>query len=127
MFTYTALITNVVDGDTIDATIDCGFSIDHRLRLRLTGIDTAETHTPYGKATKVWLEPLLEGRTVTLKTYKPDKYGRYLAAVYLTPESVSVNDQMVQAGVAKGYFGDTKSGLWTPEELAQTVVTLTLT
>ena len=35
----------VVDGDTIDCVLDLGFSILHKCRVRLYGIDTPESRT----------------------------------------------------------------------------------
>lgn len=41
-FIYTGRCTNVVDGDTIDATLDLGFRCSVAVRLRLKGLDTPE-------------------------------------------------------------------------------------
>jgi len=38
-------ITRVVDGDTIDASIDLGFDIALEKRIRLAGVDTPESRT----------------------------------------------------------------------------------
>ncbi|MEN9388991.1 MAG: Synechococcus phage, partial [Candidatus Parcubacteria bacterium] len=42
MYTYYTKIDRVVDGDTCDVFIDLGFSVWHKERIRLAGIDTAE-------------------------------------------------------------------------------------
>lgn len=119
MWTYQAHVLKVVDGDTIDVHIDLGFSIWFKTRMRLLGVDTAEKITAYGKVTKEILVKALEGKIVKVEVSKPDKYGRYLARVWLgTAESV--NDQMIRQGLAKAYLGDSKTGLWTEQELAQT-------
>jgi len=39
MFQYQAEVIRVVDGDTIDALIDLGFSVWVKKRIRLHGID----------------------------------------------------------------------------------------
>ena len=36
-------VNRVIDGDTIDVTIDLGFDIFHQTRVRLYGINTPET------------------------------------------------------------------------------------
>ena len=42
-FVYRATIDRVVDGDTIDVTLDLGFDVKlHKQRCRLAGIDTQE-------------------------------------------------------------------------------------
>jgi len=35
-------IVKVIDGDTVDILIDLGFSVYHKERVRLSGIDTFE-------------------------------------------------------------------------------------
>ena len=125
MYTYYTKIDKVVDGDTCDVFIDLGFSVWHKERIRLAGIDTAEKNTPLGKALKEFLIKNLEGKLVKLEVSKPDKYGRYLGKVYLKSEE-SVNDQLVKAGLAKPYGGDSKTGLWTEEELKQDIIKIIL-
>ena len=45
-FVYNAILERVVDGDTIDVTLDLGFSVKlHKQRCRLMGIDTPESRT----------------------------------------------------------------------------------
>ena len=45
MYTYKAKCTRVVDGDTIDASIDLGFDITINKRIRLAGINAPESRT----------------------------------------------------------------------------------
>ena len=40
MFDYQCKLLRVVDGDTIDVNIDLGFSVWHKARVRMLGIDT---------------------------------------------------------------------------------------
>ena len=45
-FVYHAELERVVDGDTIDVTLDLGFNVKlHKQRCRLAGIDTPESRT----------------------------------------------------------------------------------
>ena len=45
-FIYQATLVKVVDGDTIDVTLDLGFNVLlHNQRVRLAGIDTPESRT----------------------------------------------------------------------------------
>ncbi len=121
MYTYYTKIDRVVDGDTVDVFIDLGFSVWHKERIRMDGIDTAEKNTVFGKATKEFLIKTLEGKLVRLEVSKPDKYGRYLGKIYLDSEE-SVNDQMIKFGIAKPYGGDSKAGLWTEQELSKNTI-----
>ena len=45
MYEYKCTVDRVVDGDTIDVTLDLGFSVLHKTRVRLFGIDTTEYRT----------------------------------------------------------------------------------
>ena len=125
MYQYNALVERVIDGDTVDISVDLGFKVWSKQRMRLLHVDTAEKNTPFGKATKDLLKKALEGKMAKVQVHAPDKYGRYLAEIYLGSD-VSINQQMIDAKVAKGYEGDSKAGLWTPEELAVVEIHLVL-
>ena len=45
MYTYNAKLDRVVDGDTVDATVDLGFDTWKFIRIRLVGINTPESRT----------------------------------------------------------------------------------
>jgi micrococcal nuclease len=122
MYEYYTKIDKVVDGDTVDVFIDLGFSVWHKERIRLAGIDTAEKNTPLGKALKQFLVANIEGKIIRLQVSKPDKYGRYLGVAFLKDSSISINDQLIRANLAKQYGGDSKVGLWTPEELSKSTI-----
>lgn len=121
MYEYYTKVEKVIDGDTIDVFIDLGFKIWHKDRLRLFGIDTPEKNTPLGAALRSLLIEKLEGKMVKLRVTKPDKYGRYLAVIWLSSEE-SINDQLVRLGLAKSYFGLSKANIWTDEELAKNII-----
>jgi micrococcal nuclease len=103
-------IKKIVDGDTIDVDIDLGFGITISHRVRLKGIDAAETRTldleekTKGLAAKSWLEKELsrEGEWV-IETFKEDKYGRILGTLYLVGDPVTVNEKMLNEGIAEPY------------------------
>jgi micrococcal nuclease len=107
MFTYNATITHVVDGDTVDAFIDLGFGIHHVLRLRLNGIDTPEVSSQAGRDARDYVRTLLEGKAVVLTTFKPDKYGRYLADIVVN--GIDFNASLVEQGYAREYDGGRKA------------------
>jgi len=111
-------VIKVVDGDTIDADIDLGFDISLTKRVRLSGVDTPESRTidlkekKLGLESKEWLKHKLEfAKDVLIKTELPDsteKYGRILGNLYINNESLSLNEQMINAGYAWSYKGDAK-------------------
>lgn len=112
-YLYEAEVLNVVDGDTIDIRVDLGFRIYQQMRVRLAGIDTEEKNStnPDERAlamrAKVRVQELCSTRPMYLiETFKVDKYGRYLAKVFLdTDDGTSINDVLVAEGLAVVYNG----------------------
>lgn len=104
MYEYKATITKVKDGDTLVLDIDVGFSIIYRNQVvRLARINTPETNTIEGMSVKDIVTKLLLNKTVVIKTTKDkkDKYGRYLAEVYL--DNLNINDYLLENNYATKY------------------------
>ena len=101
-FSYQATKATVIDGDTLDVTLDLGFRIEHRIRLRLKGINCPEMNTAEGKAAKQFTTEWIAARlpTMTVNTFKDatEKYGRYLARI--TAADGDLNTCLVEAGHA---------------------------
>lgn len=117
-FCYSAKLLSVIDGDTVDLSIDLGFNIHHKVRVRLYGVDTPESRTKneLEKAAglkskefvKSWFDANLNVVIQTIKD-KNEKYGRILANVYADEnKSKCLNEELVSSGFAKAYFGDKK-------------------
>ncbi|MBI4971328.1 MAG: thermonuclease family protein [Candidatus Omnitrophica bacterium] len=83
-FTYTAYVTEVIDGDTFHALVDLGFKIVTDQKLRLRGLDAPEIDSADGREAKEFLEKhgVRPGARILVKTVKSDKYDRYLADVW---------------------------------------------
>ena len=111
-------VLKVVDGDTIDASIDLGFDISLSKRIRLAGIDAPESRTTnlkekaLGLESKEWLKKTLEGaKDIIIKTEKPDsteKYGRIIGHLFINGQETSLNNQMIDEGYALAYEGGKK-------------------
>ena len=115
-------INRVVDGDTIDVTIDLGFDLYKKERVRVAGVDTPEKRTkdPEEKALGYdatnWLKDKLEGAIagddeLTVRTELVGgvgKYGRLLGWLYIGDAELSLNEQMITEGYAWSYDGGTK-------------------
>ena len=111
-------VNKVVDGDTIDASIDLGFDISLEKRIRLAGVDTPESRTTdlkekaMGLESKEWLKKKLEGsKDIIIKTELPDsteKYGRIIGHLFINGQEISLNNQMINEGYALAYDGGTK-------------------
>lgn len=106
MFEYQAKITNVVDGDTIDANIDLGFKITSKQRLRVARIDTPERGENGYQEAKEFVQHCVLNKEVNIKTEKISKYGYYLAEVYV--EGRNLSDMLLAANLAKLYDGGKK-------------------
>jgi micrococcal nuclease len=107
MYEYQATVLRVVDGDTICARVDLGFEVSVDETLRLAGINAPERGKPGGSEASAWLRSKLlmtTARIVTVKD-KREKYGRYLAEIFLPGETTSVNSEMIAAGHAVPYDG----------------------
>lgn len=97
MYEYNAKIDRIVDGDTIDATLDLGFHLSIKLRLRLLDLDAPELRSRSAlerlKARTVsdkLKDLLLPGLPVKVRTNKTGKYGRWLANVWY--KDIFIND-----------------------------------
>jgi micrococcal nuclease len=123
MYEYKAVVDRVVDGDTIDVTIDLGFSVWKKMRVRMEGINTPESRTrdleekKRGLAAKDRLKSILEfnNNKCVLKVSGVGKYGRALATVLVESLSplngedgitlIDVNKQLIEEGHAVEYWG----------------------
>ena len=115
-------INRVVDGDTIDVTIDLGFDLYKKERVRVAGVDTPEKRTrdleekALGIDATNWMKEQLEDAIngeseLTIRTELKGgmgKYGRLLGWLYVGDDDVSLNEQMIDRGYAWAYDGGTK-------------------
>lgn len=115
-------INRVVDGDTIDVTIDLGFDLYKKERVRVAGVDTPEKRTrdleekALGYDATNWLKDKLESAisgsdNLVIRTELVGgvgKYGRLLGWLYVGDSDISLNEQMIDEGYAWSYDGGTK-------------------
>ena len=115
-------IDRVVDGDTIDVTIDLGFDLYKKERVRIAGVDTPEKRTRdleekvLGIHATDWMkdkltETIKGDEELTIRTELKGgvgKYGRLLGWLYIGDADVSLNEQMITEGYAWAYDGGTK-------------------
>lgn len=112
MYQYQAEIIKVIDGDTIRADVDLGFSLRQKMVFRIYGINTPEIIGPNaaaGLAAKKAVDDLLPvGKVVTINTHKDEKekYGRFLADVVLVDETgaaFNLSNYLIEKGFAEVY------------------------
>ena len=113
-FVYRAILERVVDGDTIDVTLDLGFKVFLRnQRCRLAGIDTPESRTrnlaekALGKKASARLSELCVG-SFKIQSLGKGKYGRILAIPY-TEDNKDICQILKEEGHAVEYWGGTKT------------------
>lgn len=113
MYEYIIKVNRVVDGDTVDVTIDLGFNIHINERVRLFGIDAPESRTrdlvekELGLKAKQRLQEILTPSPGTVQSVRltsdefndeRGKYGRVIGTIFV--DGVNVNLQLVREGHA---------------------------
>ena len=115
-------VDKVLDGDTIDVTIDLGFDLYKKERVRIAGVDTPEKRTrdleekALGIDATNWMKGKLEDTIngedeLIIRTELKGgvgKYGRLLGWLYIGDDLVSLNEAMILEGYAWSYDGGTK-------------------
>ena len=105
MYTYKATLITVVNGNTVDAEIDLGFSVKLRQRVRLFGVDILAGKEDEAQAKLSDLLP----REFVVETIlnKRGKYGRVMGRVFVQADAelIDINQLMVDQGVAQRYNG----------------------
>ena len=115
-------INKVVDGDTIDVTIDLGFDLYKKERVRIAGVDTPEKRTrdleekALGLDATYWMKKQLDDtikgdEELIIRTELKGgtgKYGRLLGWLYVGEDDISLNEKMITEGYAWAYDGGTK-------------------
>ena len=103
-------VSRVIDGDTIEVKKGAV-----KLTVRLVGIDAPETSKkkhepgqPFSQQATKHLAKLALNRSVDVKSFGADRYGRVLGEVFA--DGNNVNLEMVKAGLAEVYRGTPAPG-----------------
>jgi micrococcal nuclease len=103
-------VTRVLDGDTIKVRSASG-----EMTIRLVGIDAPEVShkkrepgQPFSQQATQHLAGLVLNKTVDIKEYGYDRYGRVLGVVSLAGKNI--NTEMLEAGFLEVYRGDPAPG-----------------
>ena len=113
MYTYSAKLIRVINGDTLDLEIDLGFDLSITQRLKLHGVNAPDSRSTdievkqKGIDAKQRLIDLLTKEfKVTTILNKRGKYGRILGFIYVTDttgKEINVGELMVKEGHAIHY------------------------
>ena len=109
MYTYKAKLIRVIDGDTIEASVDLGFGLRYQMLIRLHGINTPETRTKdliekkAGIAAKKRLKELMDNSkgNFILESHGIGKYGRCLGVLFI--DEININKLLINEGLAEEY------------------------
>jgi micrococcal nuclease len=90
---------------------------DHKtIIIRLVGIDAPETSKkegqpsqPFSQKSTKYLASLVLNKSVDMKSYGTDRYGRILGVVSVGGKNVNI--EMIKAGLAEVYRGNPADGL----------------
>jgi len=104
LYFYKGLVTKVYDGDTFTIDIDLGLSTwikGEKIRLhRINAPEVTGKEKPKGIKSRNYLRKLILNKTIYFRSIKDrkEKYGRYLAEVFIEKEGklVNLNDEMVK-------------------------------
>lgn len=103
-------VDRVVDGDTVDLTLDLGFRQRGTYRLRLADVDTPERgsvgYTEATDYTRQWLQSHdLLGYLLVARTSKTGSFGRWLATIYAVKgdDTRCLNTDLLLHGHAEPY------------------------
>lgn len=116
LYAYSAIVTEVYDGDTITADVDLGFKTwRHGEKLRLFGIDAPEVRgeeRPEGLKSRDALRERILNKDVIICTIKDKtgKFGRYLAEIYLDDENI--NQWLIENNHAQPYEGAVRATMF---------------
>ena len=98
---FTAKVINIVDGDTIDILDDN----NHKLRIRLLGIDAPELKQNFGYDSFSYLNKILFGKSVMIisrpeknKPYTLGYYKRVIGKVVMNGRDINL--EMIKKGIA---------------------------
>lgn len=112
LFLYKATVYDVYDGDTFKANVDLGFGISVKMVFRVLGIDTPEVRgesRSEGLKSRDVVRGLILNREVIIESHrdKTEKYGRYLATVYLE-DGRNLSTILIESGLAVEYSQNKK-------------------
>lgn len=105
MYTYRAIVDRVVDGDTYDVTVDLGFKIYHKIRVRLRNVDTPEVFgsraSEAGRIAAAYVTNMILGKEVVITTYKTNakSFDRWVADVTVD-DYVDLGTHLIAEGYA---------------------------
>jgi micrococcal nuclease len=111
---YTGVVTNVIDGDTLEVRVMVWLGQEVVTHVRIAGIDTPEKRgkcqreKDMAEQARAMAEQLLADEQVTLYDIQHDKYGGRVRARVVTRSGDDLGQMLIKAGLARPYKGDAR-------------------
>ena len=121
LYDYKVISYRIIDIDSIELVLDLGFNLTTTLVCRLFGLDGPERKNKYitTKLNKWAQEKLSEGLKndeLWARSIAKDKFsGRFVGEIFIG--ETNLNKLILEFGYGKPYYGGSKAGLWTEEDL----------
>jgi endonuclease YncB( thermonuclease family) len=90
-------VNRVVDGDTVDLTINPGYQLTVRERCRLLGVDAPERGEPGYESATVMVSSWTRERDLRVAWSRTDSFGRILCDLY-DPAGSHLSNVLIGAG-----------------------------
>jgi micrococcal nuclease len=119
LYTYSANLVRVVDGDTFVADIDLGFDTWIKGQsVRILGINAPEIKTKKGclstkesgLASKKFLEDTIAGQNLIVQSTQRDSFGRILAKVRFGESQIDLAEFLLAANTCQAAVGRSAQG-----------------
>ncbi len=113
LYRYEAVVNRIVDGDTVNITIDLGFRTSMTANCRLAFINAWELSskieqdkTRAYEAKNFLMKALPASTKILIRSRSLDKYGRPIVEVFLkSGDFKSLNTLLIEQGLVKLYEG----------------------
>ena len=111
---YTGVVTDVIDGDTLEVRVMVWLGQEVVTRVRIDGIDTPEKRgkcqreKDMADQARLMTEQLLADDRVTLYDIQHDKYGGRVRARVVTRSGEDIGQMLIKSGLARPYKGEAR-------------------
>jgi micrococcal nuclease len=111
---YTGVVTDVIDGDTLEVRVMVWLGQEVVTRVRIDGIDTPEKRgkcqreKDMAEQARVMTEQMLTDAQVALYDIQHDKYGGRVRARVVTRSGEDIGQMLIKSGLALSYKGEAR-------------------
>jgi len=120
----------VIDGDSLKATIDLGYGCYKSVTIRLDRLDTPELKSAnplereaakFVTSVSRKIMQICSDQMMMLESQELDLYGRAIGAIFFHKCHVELNSILINLKLARRYSGDKARESWKDEELKEII------